>query len=398
MFFTKFSILTTCMICAASLTPSAMAGDDSGFKVKFKGAPEISSNDGMFKMKLRGRLFFDYGKVSSDVLGDTGVNGTEVRTARLGIEGAVFKSVKYKFEIDFSGGGTTVKDAYIEYAMKPISFKVGQFKHMNSLEEQTSSRYMTFMERGSFTDAFKLSRRVGIAAGTKGDNWTISAGYFFEGMGSTNSSANDANLFAARATFGPKFDNIQLHLGVSYFSRSQNGAVYNLGYKQRPHNHQAGKYVKSNNFDVTGENFFGLEFAAIAGPLSAQAEWGFMSNNTENSSNEPSYNGGYVQLSYFLTGEKRSYKANKGSFGSVKVNNDITSGSGAFEIAARYDVIDLTFEDTGSKQNSYQVGLNWYLNNYARIMLNYSNAKVKNYAGSDVASIDAIGARFQVNW
>ena len=398
MFFKKKSILIIYLFNIIGLSSPALA-DGANFKVKWKGAPEISSRDGLFKMKLRGRLFFDYGNVSSNLPNDAGVNGTEVRTSRLGIEGAVFKSVKYKFEIDFAGNKSTIKDAYIEYALKPVSIKVGQFKHMNSLEEQTSSRYMTFMERSSFTDAFKLSRRLGAAVSSKGDNWTVSAGYFFENTSTTNSSKNDANLFAARATFGPKIDDIQLHVGLSYFTRTKNNEVYSHGYSQRPHNHQAAKYVKSNKFYIDSENFIGFEFAAVLGSLSAQAEWAYMSNNSDALTDDPSYSGGYVQLSYFLTGEKRSYKANKGSFGSVKVKDDISSGgTGAFEIALRYDVIDLTFNNTGSKQDTYLFGVNWYLNNYSRIMLNYSKSKVKDFAQNNVADINAFGVRFQVNW
>ncbi|VAV94420.1 Phosphate-specific outer membrane porin OprP; Pyrophosphate-specific outer membrane porin OprO [hydrothermal vent metagenome] len=381
----------------------------SGMKVKWKGAPEFSSPDGKFKMKIRGRLFFDYGSVTvkdgagTNIPADK-INGTEVRTARLGVEGVVFKNVKYKFEADFAGNKVTVKDAYMQYKFKPVSVTVGQFKHMNSLEEQTSSRYMTFMERASFTDAFKLSRRVGIAVGSGGKNWTVKAGYFFEGFGSTNASKNDSNLFAARATFSPDLaDGVKVHLGASFFSRNENGDTYNHGYKQRPHNHQAGKFVRSQKFDIDRETFFGLEMATVMGPFSAQAEWAWMKNSLATSetatSKDPKYNGGYISLSYFLTGESRSYSGKKGSFGRTKVANPVNEGgSGAFQIAARYDVIDLVHETFGEKQNTLLLGVNWHLNNYSRIMANYSHSTVKNSIGVTNNKIDAIGARFQVDW
>jgi len=378
-------------------------------KVKWKGAPELASRDGKFKMKLRGRLYFDYGSESVDDgagnnIPSGKINGTEVRTARLGIEGIVFKNVKYKFEADFEGNKTTVKDAYIQYKFKPISIKVGQFKHMNSLEEQTSSRYITFMERASFTDAFHLDRRVGFALGTGGKNWTLNAGYFFEGFGSTNASKNDKNLFAARATFSPNVgEAAKVHLGASFFSRSENGAVYHHGYSQRPHNHQSHKYTSSTKFNITKENFFGLEAATIMGPFSAQAEWAWMKDTlavTETwTTKDPSYKGGYVSLSYFITGESRSYHANKGSMGRVKVKSPVNEGGmGAWQIAARYDVIDLTHETFGKKQDTILIGVNWHLNNYARIMTNYSHSKVKDSTGLTSNSINAIGARFQVDW
>jgi len=378
-------------------------------KVKWEGAPELSSADGNFKMKIRGRLYFDYGSVTvKDGAGtkipSDKINGTEVRTARLGVEGVVYKNIKYKFEADFEGNNSTVKDAYIQYHFKPVSLKVGQFKHMTSLEEQTSSRYITFMERASFTDAFKFSRRVGIAIGSHGKNWTASAGYFFEGIGSTNKSANDKNLYAARVTFSPEIGkNMKVHLGASFFERNNNGMVFNHGYSQRPHNHQSMKFVTSQKFDITKETFYGVELASVMGPLAAQAEWGWMKNNLASTEtltrSDPTYNGGYVSLSYFITGESRAYHANKGSFGRTKVLRPVSEGGiGAWQVAARYDVIDLTHETFGEKQDTYLVGVNWYLNNYARIMANYSHSDVKDSAGVKNNKIDAFGARFQVDW
>jgi phosphate-selective porin OprO and OprP len=388
-------------MAAAKVTPN--------LKVAWKGAPEFSSLDNKFKMKIRGRLYFDYGSVTAkDGFGvkipASKIDGTEVRTARLGVEGVLYGHVKYKFESDFAGNDVNVKDAYIQYHFQPVSVKVGQFKHMNSLEEQTSSRYTTFMERASFTDTFKLARRVGIAAGQSGKNWTINFGYFFEGIGSTNASGNDKNLFAARATFSPKIDdNTKIHLGASLFRRNENGNVFNLGYSQRPHSHQAGKFVKSQKFDVRNEIFFGAELAGVRGPFSLQGEWSWVRNKLDPSelltAKNPKYNGGYVSLGYFVTGESRSYNASKGSFGRTKVLHPVDEGGmGAWQIAARFDTIDLVHGAFGEKQNTYLFGINWHLNNYARIMANYSHSTVKDNNGIAKNKIDAFGSRFQVDW
>jgi phosphate-selective porin OprO/OprP len=39
---------------------------DPDLKVKWKGAPELSSGDGKFKMKVRGRIEADYNKIDQD--------------------------------------------------------------------------------------------------------------------------------------------------------------------------------------------------------------------------------------------------------------------------------------------------------------------------------------------
>jgi phosphate-selective porin OprO/OprP len=54
-----------------------------------------------------------------------------------------------------------ITDAYIEYdgpVIEPGFVRIGQFKTPNSLEEQTSARFITFMERAAFTDAFDFDR------------------------------------------------------------------------------------------------------------------------------------------------------------------------------------------------------------------------------------------------
>ncbi len=307
-------------------------------------------------------------------------------------------------EVDFAGNEVSVTAATIKYNFKLASLSVGQVKHKNSLEEETSSRFITFMERASFTDAFKLARRVGVAVDTGGENWTLNAGYYFDSFGSTNSSKNDENLFSARATFSPNIGgDVKLHLGASFFSRNENGEDFTQSYSQRPHNHQSGKFVASQAFVVTKETYFGLEMMGIRGPFSAQAEWAWMKNTLATSetatSNDPTYNGGYVELSYFVTGESRSYSGAKGTMGRVKVLAPVSEGGiGAWQLAVRYDVIDLVHENFGEKQNTYILGVNWHLNDYSRIMTNYSHSNVEDSAGVTNNKIDAFGARFQVDW
>src|SRR5262245_62335991 len=51
---------------AANATAASAGGSDLDLKIKWKGAPELSSSDGKFKMKVRGRLEVDYNKVDQD--------------------------------------------------------------------------------------------------------------------------------------------------------------------------------------------------------------------------------------------------------------------------------------------------------------------------------------------
>ena len=70
------------------------------------------------------------------------------------MEGVVFYNVAYDFEVDFANDVTAVKDAYVEYngLADGLSLRVGNFKTPNSLDEMTSSRFLTFLERAAFVE------------------------------------------------------------------------------------------------------------------------------------------------------------------------------------------------------------------------------------------------------
>ncbi len=372
-------------------------------KVKWKGAPELSSADGKFKMKIRGRIFTDYGNVSVKnngvVISGEKVDATEFRTARLGVEGILFKDIKYKFEADFAGNEVTVKDAYLQWKIKPISLIFGQFKVPASLEEQTSSRYITFMERAAFTDAFGLSRNIGIALGYAKNDITFKAGIF---QGSNGKDvAEEGRTYGARVTYGPKMGDARVHVGVSWFSRENDNGDNIIRYRQRPHAHlAANRYVNTGSFAADKDTFFGLELAGIMGPFSAQAEYAWVQADTLDASVEDaSFKGGYVDLSYFITGESRGYK--KGAMDRAKVKNPVFDGGmGAWQVAVRYDTIDLHDKDAlimGGEQDTIVLGVNWHLNDYTRFMANYSHSDIEG-SPEDVTDVNTYGLRFQVDW
>ncbi|HWM30903.1 MAG TPA: hypothetical protein VNO69_04290, partial [Methyloceanibacter sp.] len=77
---------------AAAASAQKSSSDGLDLKVKWKGAPEFSSSDGKFKMKVRGRLMTDYNGINQDrrITGEDDVHAVELRRARLGVEGVVF--------------------------------------------------------------------------------------------------------------------------------------------------------------------------------------------------------------------------------------------------------------------------------------------------------------------
>ncbi|MCK5576421.1 MAG: porin [Sphingomonadales bacterium] len=381
----------------AQINKMKVSAEKNDIKVKWEPAPSIKSPDGNFEMNMRGRMYIDGGWVndSDDTMN---VKATEFRTARIGIEGKAFKNVKYKFEADLAGNEVDMKDAYLQIKSSAGKYTIGQFKTPNSLAEQTSSRYITFMERPSFTDAFSFARQLGVGAGFGGSNWTMNAGVFRGSNGADNE--DEGTTFAARATYSPEIAGGALHLGASTRFRDQGDDMDLLRYRQRPHAHLSDRFVATSKF-ANSDSFYGLEAAYVAGPFSIESEWGVVKADIEApevGQADPSFNGGYVDASYFINGH-RKYDAKKGTFGRPSVK------PGAIQIGARYDYLDLNDEGYfGGKQSTYVVGVNYYLNKYARLMVNYSHSNVKDAFdvsanGLDGANkINALGIRAQIDW
>ncbi len=96
------------------------------------------------------------------------------------------------------------------------------------------------------------------------------------------------------------------------------------------------------------------------------------------------FDGYYIQANYTLTGEARPYDVSSGSFGIINPNEafSLKNGTwGAFEIAARYNYIDLNSRTikAGTMEN-YTVGLNWYLNNNIATSLAATSVKTDKHA------------------
>ena len=369
---------------AAANAAAANAGvSDLDLKVKWKGAPELSSNDGKFSFKVRGRLQTDYNAIDQDfdITGRPDVSAAELRRARLGVEGVVFYDVAYKFEVDFANDEVAIKDAYVEYngLADGLSLRAGNFKTPNSIDEMTSSRFLTFLERAAFVDAFALDRQIGGGIIYAKEHFTLSAGIFGPFAEDDEAYLKDVKTGAARATVAPINRDVNgvhqvVHLGASWRMREnsedlrspEEGSTTNpfndqlFRYRARGADlHLADRFVQTPQiFDE--DTFWGVEGAVIWGPVHVVGEYtelqpeivrtksaqdGDFAPVSCCNGSDPTYNGWYIEAGWFLTGETRSYK--EGEFGRIKVKNPVLGGGrgggwGAWQIAGRYDVVDLS--------------------------------------------------------
>ena len=136
----------------------------------WKGAPLFEDKEAGWSFKPRGRMQYDVGYVSNPATIPTAVVtrnlgfNTRARRIRLGAEGTIPGGFGYKFEMDFANGAVGFGDAILTYAPKniPLSFAIGNQETNNGLEQISSSRFSSFIERAAFDDAFINTRRLGL--------------------------------------------------------------------------------------------------------------------------------------------------------------------------------------------------------------------------------------------
>jgi phosphate-selective porin OprO/OprP len=286
---------------------------------------------------------------------------------------------------------------------------VGHNKEPISLEELTSSKYITFMERSLPTQAFAPSRNTGISVGDSVMNnrllWNLGYYYDVDDSGDVFGDFDNNNL-SLRVAGTPWFrdKNHLLHVGLGYSRkfRDKDKEESRLRFRARPEAHITDvRLANTGRFFADSADLVNPEVALVFGPFSLQGEY-FLLNTDATDVNDPSLSGFYAFGSWFITGESRNYKQKGGTFDRIKPKNNFHIGQpgwGAFELALRYSDLDLTDESLeGGEQQDITAGLNWYVNPSTRIMINYVNADLKNRADVPDDSIDIFQMRFQVDF
>jgi phosphate-selective porin OprO/OprP len=380
---------------------------DNGLKFK--------SADGNFKMHIGGRIQTDWAYIDADddlkeVFDDLEGHGAEFRRARLEIEATMWEYIIFKTQLDFAGADVEFKDVYIGMTDLPYvgSVVAGHQKEPFSLEELTSSKYITFMER-SLPNVFAPSRNLGIGVSNAvyDERLTWAAGLYEEVEDDEPFAFNDFSdyNFSARITGLPWALNEEhlLHLGLSYNHRFRSEEDNPLRFRQRPEAHLTDvRLVDTGPIPSDGANLINPEIALVYGPFSVQGEYTHAFVSAKDDLDEDlDFSGFYVFASYFLTGEHRVY--DEGAFGRVKpaVNFHPTKGGwGAWEVAARYSHLDLDDNAIqGGKEDDITFGLNWYLNPNTRWMFNYVYAMVDDIEDlDDDGSANIFQTRLQVEF
>lgn len=367
----------------------------------------------VFTAEIGGRVHWDFSTFDNDRRGTPDRNDTQFRRVWLDLSGKLY-GFTYKAEFDFAGlqdvGGTRgilARDVYLARRFAAGTLTIGQFKQYFSLDDRTGSNFGQFLERGyaASTLAPIYRKAVSWQGARPTATWALS-GYSLE---SIDNSSIKGQALGGRFTWAPELGPARLrHLGLSlahehYEHPGSDGAIA-LQVRARPEN-DLGTQARLTfaRFDAGNDTDFdkwSLEYAEVLGPWSWQSE--FSGGRLDDGSQRAELRAGYAFVSWFVTGESRSYDRKTGRFTRIK---SLNHPAGAFELALRYDRmwgdqhLDGGPDLIDASAEAWTLGGNWYLRPNLRLMLNVIDSKNRDrLLHATVDHTRAVTGRFQYDF
>jgi phosphate-selective porin OprO/OprP len=295
-------------------------------------------------------------------------------------------------------------DVNVQYKFDGFSYiRVGQYKQPNSFEELSSTKNNDFISKAMSTNLQGVARRMGLAAGTGADSWTITGSVFSREM---TRNLGQGNGWGARGTWAPILDNGSiLHLGLSYVDYDAKDAGAAAGsapvdsdgrarFRVRPDADLTGtRLVDSGQFtDADDIATFGLEGAWVHGPFKVQGEY-MQTDVGRDLHDDFGFESWYVSGVWNITGETWGYK--EGVTTTALPNNP---AGGMWQVGVRYDHVDMNDGDftspstvngvLGGKESNWTIGVNWYLRSNFKLAANYVKVSSEKYNATSHAFVD----------
>jgi len=329
------------------------------------------------KIKVSGDLMLDHDNYESGFLedGDSSMQLSEIRRARLSFKTELMDDWKAKLKVGFSDDNAEIKDAYIKYkGWEWADLTIGKQKEGFGLEKLAHSRDALMIERSIVTSALAPGRSLGInlLGGETAYNWQL--GYF---QPDENESAT---AITGRFAWLPwRHENELVHIGFSFSERDLDGSEFRINETMEVHTSDS--LIEGEKLLANKESLQGIEFLWQQSGFTAMAEWQ-QAKVTDTDNVEYDYRGGYLQMSYQFSGENRKYK--KGELGKVTTRG--------WELTSRYSQFELVEE--ANEVKIYSVGVNYTVNENLKFMGDYINAN--QFDGNNKLSSDnAISLRAQ---
>ena len=382
----------------------AAAGSNAVVKASDRGF-SLQSADGRNQVKLRGVLHVDGRFMAED---DTDLTdqwqATRVRPI---IEGTVGGIYDFRFTPDFGQGRTVIQDAYVTGRFDPaFQLTVGKFKSPVGLERLQSASDIRFVSR-AFPTSLAPNRDIGLqVAGNLLDERLSYAVAWLNGSndGSSSETFGDVDLnsdkeWAARLFAHPFADSDRFALrglgfGIAGTYTDQEGTAAQplLPSYRTPAQATFFRYRTGATPALAdgGRTRLAPQFYYYFGRLGVLGEYTEVSQDVSRATTAGLRTGRVdstawqLAASWFLTGEEASFRGFR-----PRSAFDLGTGTwGAFELTARYHELSIddaafaggadSFADPGAsarKAGGYTLGLNWYLNQNVKWVLNYEHTR-----------------------
>ena len=344
-------------------------------------------------------------------------NGVSIRRARFAVKGQMDENWYGEFDMDLANGLVELKDAIVRYTGIPnLDLQVGNFKENFSIQRNTTSRYLQFMERPMVCSALAPSRHFGFNAKYAKDWLWASVGLFGPEIAGSEEwgyiadnnkdfGRSSGYSLTSKVVFRPlyKMDNASLHIGAAYSYRTApiSVATGDYGtYRASARNSTSinrKKYLDTDNIKgYDHSNLWTVELAGHWNGLRYEAAYigdnvHFINADDPASISTHNFGGWYVQAGYLLFGGKQRYDANGGKYTKIKPGAKF----GDLELCARYEYCDLNDGDVfGGSAEAYTLGLNYWVTNNVKMQLNYqfnNNDRYANGKGKLNVGLDADG-------
>ena len=282
---------------AASKGGGEKEKDDLDLKVKWKGAPELSSKDGKFRMKVRGRLRFDYNGINQDQASPAFPTSTLRDPPRAswrrrhGMEGR-----RLQVRGRLRQRHTAIKDARLRIHRLGTGVQNPRRQLQDVQLARTHHERQLHRVHGarSFVDAagFGLDRQIGLGALYQREHFTLAAGVFGPHPFEEERWFQDVKTGSARVTAAPINARRRRCCTLAPAGVRATGQQIRVPEPSLPPTssslygargadlHLASRFVATPAlFDR--DTFYGLEAAYVWGPWSIQGEYGQLQANID---------------------------------------------------------------------------------------------------------------------
>ena len=356
------------------------------------------------------------------------------RRLRFGVAGDILETMRYKIEMEFAAPGSlSFKDAYLGWDELPFlqTVLLGNQKRPYGLDHLNSSRYNVFLERPFVIEANNQdARRFGLQSyGVSEDerfNWRYGT-FWMQDIATVGSYQGNAYQmeFAGRLANTIWYDECSDGRGYAHWAVS--GSIANPNpyadspqgrFRTRPEARSSGRWIETGAIPgAQGYQLLGLEGVINLGALQIvgeyQSVWVQRGIGPTGTGPDVHFDGGYVYVSYFLTGEHTPWERDSGTLGRTKpfenfflvdrLKGGRGRGLGAWQIAGRYSHGDYSDNDIfGGVGDSFTLGMNWWWTPYSRVQFNYIYGSIeqRQIAATPDTSGDynIFGMRFMVDF